>query len=117
MVYSLEKLREVENRIDFALERPNLNSWSRTFLRDMRGRIAKYGKNVRFTEKQAKALQRLTGHDVNADLTSSPWVQRQNVVSVAGSQSPRRYSAFRQKKVRWSRGGSARTAVLAAVSR
>jgi endonuclease YncB( thermonuclease family) len=101
MGHSIETLREIEKRIDNALERPNLDKWSRTFLRDMRVRIAKYGKNVRFSEKQAKTLSRLIDFEVSADLAApSPWGRS------------RRSGASVQASRRLARGGI-RVAVLA----
>lgn len=56
MAYSQNEMEPLKARIESALNGGSLTSWQRQFLNDIDDRIERYGRNVRFSDKQVSKL-------------------------------------------------------------
>lgn len=56
MGYSPEEIRELEAKIDAALNSGRLNVWETKFLRDIGDRVERFGVDIRLSERQASKL-------------------------------------------------------------
>lgn len=85
MGYSPEQIRDLEEKIDTALNGGRLNAWQSKFLSDMRARFERYGSKTRLTDKQTNKLYEIIG---SPRVMGKPLPRRPHVV--AGSKRPRR---------------------------
>ena len=61
MAYSTEQVRDLEEKIDAALNGDHLNAWQTKFLTDIKSRFEWHGSKTRLTDKQVNKLYEIIG--------------------------------------------------------
>ena len=99
MAYSVEELDELKGRINGALGSGRLNAWQAKFLTDMKGRIDKFGRNVRLSDKQLAKLNEIVSKAIVTKGTPPREKPRSsNVVSFTPSPQRRSYPNYRRRR-------------------
>ena len=109
MAYSHDEMAPLKSKIQSALEGDRLSNWQRQFLIDIEERIERYGRDVRFSDKQITKLYEILSSPAKRSAQNSPPqpTQRTRIASFGHSRHP---PAIR--KLGRTRGGFAKRTVL-----